>query len=57
MVTIPFNSATSLPPDLLREVGIDCRTVRLAVGLEDPDSLIADLDAALRASRGVNPEP
>jgi cystathionine gamma-synthase len=33
------------PPDLLR----------LSVGLEDPEDLFADLDRALRASRGAKP--
>jgi O-acetylhomoserine (thiol)-lyase len=37
----------------LRAAGITEGTVRLSVGLEDPDDLIADLDRALRASQKV----
>ena len=35
----------------LRAAGITEGTVRLSVGLEDPEDLVADLDRALRASQ------
>jgi O-acetylhomoserine (thiol)-lyase len=34
----------------LRKAGITAGTVRLSIGLEDPQDLIEDLDRALRAS-------
>ncbi|MGH7090987.1 MAG: cystathionine gamma-synthase [Stellaceae bacterium] len=37
----------SLPPERRRALGIDDTLVRLSVGIEDADDLIADLDAAL----------
>jgi O-acetylhomoserine (thiol)-lyase len=37
----------------LRAAGITEGTVRLSVGLEDPEDLIADLDRALRNSQKV----
>jgi cystathionine gamma-lyase len=37
----------SIPPERRRELGIDDGLVRLSVGIEDVDDLIADLDAAL----------
>jgi cystathionine beta-lyase/cystathionine gamma-synthase len=39
-----------LPPELAGLSGIDPGTVRLSIGLEDPDDLIADIDQALRHS-------
>jgi cystathionine beta-lyase/cystathionine gamma-synthase len=36
-----------LPPDLAALSGIDPGTVRLSIGLEDPDDLIADIEQAL----------
>ena len=41
----------SIPPDRRRALGIDDGLVRLSVGIEDPDDLIADLQAALAATR------
>ena len=38
-----------LPPDLAAIAGIDPGTVRLSIGLEDADDLIADLEQALAA--------
>ena len=38
-----------LPPELAALAGIDPGTVRLSIGLEDPDDLIADLTQALAA--------
>ncbi|RMF72112.1 MAG: aminotransferase class I/II-fold pyridoxal phosphate-dependent enzyme [Alphaproteobacteria bacterium] len=40
----------ALPEETRRELGIDEGLVRLSVGLEDPDDLIADLDHALAAA-------
>jgi cystathionine beta-lyase/cystathionine gamma-synthase len=37
----------SVPPEHRRALGIDDRLIRLSVGLEDVDDLIADLDQAL----------
>ena len=37
----------SVPADVRAELGISDTLVRLSVGIEDPDDLIADLDAAL----------
>ena len=39
--------------DALRQAGITEGTVRLSVGLEDPDDLIDDLSRALYASQKV----
>jgi cystathionine beta-lyase/cystathionine gamma-synthase len=36
-----------LPPELAALSGIDAGTVRLSIGLEDPDDLIADIEQAL----------
>jgi O-acetylhomoserine (thiol)-lyase len=36
-----------MPPAMLAEAGITSTTVRLSVGLEDADDIIADLDRAL----------
>jgi cystathionine gamma-lyase len=38
----------SLPPETRRELGISDTLVRISVGIEDADDLIADLDQALR---------
>ena len=40
----------SVPDQRKRELGITDDLIRLSIGLEDPDDLIADLDSALRAS-------
>ena len=37
----------SVPADVRAALGISDTLVRLSVGIEDPDDLIADLDAAL----------
>ena len=37
----------SVPTDVRATLGISDTLVRLSVGIEDPDDLIADLDAAL----------
>jgi cystathionine gamma-lyase len=39
----------SVPPEVRAELGISDSLVRLSVGIEDADDLIADLDAALSA--------
>ena len=38
-----------VPPDKLRERGIDAGGVRLAIGLENTDDILLDLDESLRA--------
>ncbi len=38
-----------LGPDGRRAIGITDGVVRLSVGLEDPDDLLADLDQALQS--------
>lgn len=40
---------SDLPPELAGLAGIDPGTIRLSVGLEDPDDLIADIQQALAA--------
>ncbi len=40
----------SVPEDQRKELGIDNSLIRLSVGLEDLDDLIADLDRALKAA-------
>jgi cystathionine beta-lyase/cystathionine gamma-synthase len=37
----------SIPPELQREIGITEGMVRISVGIEDVEDLIADLDQAL----------
>jgi cystathionine beta-lyase/cystathionine gamma-synthase len=37
----------SIPPEVRQQVGITDGLVRLSVGIEDEEDLIADLDAAL----------
>nr|WP_255699743.1 cystathionine gamma-synthase family protein [Jiella avicenniae] len=39
----------SVPPDIRREVGVDDSSLRISVGIEHPDDLIADLAQALDA--------
>ena len=40
----------SVPPEQRKELGIDNALIRLSVGIEDLDDLIADLDKALKAA-------
>jgi cystathionine beta-lyase/cystathionine gamma-synthase len=42
----------SLPPERRAEVGIDDGLIRLSVGIEEADDLVADLDQALVAAAG-----
>ena len=52
LVSTPFNSSHfSLTPEERRAARIDDGMIRLSVGLEDPAELIADLAAALEATR------
>lgn len=44
-------SHAALPPELRKRLGIGDNLLRLSVGLEDPQDLIADLDQALAGSR------
>jgi methionine-gamma-lyase len=39
----------SVPPEIRREVGVDDATLRISIGIEHPDDLIADLASALEA--------
>ena len=41
----------SVPAEQRKDLGIDDNLVRLSVGLEDEEDLIADLDAALQAAK------
>ena len=43
----------SVPPEQRKELGIVDNLVRLSVGLEDVDDLIADLDRALLAAKNA----
>ncbi len=48
LLTYPVISASkTLPPDLRKELGITDNLLRLSVGLEDVNDIIADLDRAL----------
>ena len=47
-----LTSHTGFSADELAAAGVDEGMVRLSIGLEDPDDLIADVDAALRAADG-----
>jgi cystathionine gamma-lyase len=38
----------SIPPEKRKELGIDDSLIRLSVGIEDVEDLIADLDEALK---------
>jgi O-succinylhomoserine sulfhydrylase len=50
LITHPTTTTHSkIPADERAELGITDNLVRLSVGLEDPDDLIADLDRALDA--------
>nr|CAI5852606.1 unnamed protein product [Callosobruchus analis] len=39
---------SAIPPELKKKCGISDNLVRISVGLEDPEDLIADLDQALK---------
>ena len=43
-----ISAARELPPERFAELGVAAGTVRISVGLEHPDDLVADLDQALR---------
>lgn len=48
LITIPAETAaSSLPPEVRRELGIDGSLLRLSIGLEDPEDLVEDLSRAL----------
>ena len=40
----------SVPPEIREELGISDALIRVSVGIEDTDDLIADLDRALAAT-------
>lgn len=42
----------SVPADVRREIGLDDGLIRLSIGIENADDLIADLDQAMVASKG-----
>ena len=44
-----------LPPDALAEAGAGPDVVRLSIGLENADDIIADLDQALRKAAATAP--
>ncbi|MEE3378090.1 MAG: PLP-dependent transferase, partial [Lachnospiraceae bacterium] len=41
----------AIPADIRRKAGIADELIRLSVGIEDADDLIADLEQAIRASK------
>jgi cystathionine beta-lyase/cystathionine gamma-synthase len=43
----------SVPEELRQSMGLSLGLVRISVGIEDPDDLVADLEQALEAARGV----
>ena len=45
-----MSSHRSLTPEQRQAIGIGDGLVRLSVGIEDPDDIIADLDSALKAA-------
>jgi cystathionine gamma-lyase len=47
-LALPMNPAASHSPEIARELGIVPGMVRISIGLEDVDDLMADLDQALR---------
>jgi cystathionine beta-lyase/cystathionine gamma-synthase len=51
LASAPHNTShLGLSPEERRRAGIEPGTIRLSVGLEDPDDLIEDLDQALRST-------
>jgi cystathionine beta-lyase/cystathionine gamma-synthase len=44
----------SVPEGLRQSMGLSFGLVRISVGIEDPDDLVADLEQALEAARGVD---
>jgi cystathionine beta-lyase/cystathionine gamma-synthase len=50
LISLPaLMTHSSVPPDVRKEIGISDGLVRLSVGIEDVEDLIADLDHALAA--------
>ena len=45
----------SVPPEQRKELGIDNSLIRLSVGLEDTEDLLADLDQALKKAVSIYP--
>ena len=53
LVTHPASTThVGLLPEELAEAGITPGTIRMSVGLEDPDDVVADVLAALDAAQG-----
>lgn len=53
LINRPWASISSLPPFLIRDLGIDERALRLSVGLEDPSLIIDDLIHSMEAARSA----
>jgi cystathionine beta-lyase/cystathionine gamma-synthase len=50
LISLPFNTShAAFTADQRTRLGIEPGCVRLSVGIEHPEDLIADLDAALAA--------
>lgn len=49
-IRIPFNPPQGVPEATRMEQGITPNLIRMSVGLEDVDDLMADLDQALKAA-------
>ena len=50
LLTYPLaQTHAEMPKELLSRTGLDDRLLRLSVGIEDADDLIADLDQALQS--------
>jgi methionine-gamma-lyase len=56
-LALPMNPEASLSPEVARELGIVSGMVRMSIGLEDVDDLVADLDQALSGAVEPLPEP
>lgn len=49
LVTYPLTQThESIPDDIRKKLGINERFIRISIGIEDPDDIIADLEQALR---------
>jgi cystathionine beta-lyase/cystathionine gamma-synthase len=51
----PTMTHASVEPEVRKKVGIADGLVRLSVGIEDVEDLIADLDQALKSVKTLNP--
>jgi len=56
LMTFPaVQTHADIPEEIRRRIGVDDRLLRLSVGLEHPDDLIADLDRAFRLAQADLP--